>query len=136
MHRQLWLNDPDCLMLRSTHTDLSPAAARAWAETVAVSGGMALVSDDLALLDGAARRVFDDVVAIGRASDAEAAVHRPARCPDLLERPIPTPFETAGLRLRVDRAPGVLRASRTDVGDVTRRGRAAAPCARRATPSR
>ena len=47
MHRRLWLNDPDCLMLRSEHTDLGPEAAATWATAVGVSGGMALVSDDL-----------------------------------------------------------------------------------------
>lgn len=102
MHRQLWLNDPDCVMLRHTHTDLSAAAAHSWAQTVALSGGMALVSDDLALLDASARRTFEEVVAIGRASDAEAAAGRPARCPDLLERAVPGQLEAAGRRLEVD----------------------------------
>ena len=51
MHRRLWLNDPDCLMLRTDETAMTPAAIETWAHAVAVSGGMALVSDDLALLD-------------------------------------------------------------------------------------
>ena len=49
MHRRLWLNDPDCLMLRTEAPACRAAAARTWAHTVGVSGGMALVSDDLAL---------------------------------------------------------------------------------------
>jgi hypothetical protein len=44
LHRKLWLNDPDCLMLRQSETQMTPAAVRTWAHAVAVSGGMALVS--------------------------------------------------------------------------------------------
>jgi alpha-galactosidase len=71
MHRRLWLNDPDCVMLRTTATDLTPAQIETWAQTVADTGGMALVSDDLSLLDDAARRRFADVVQIGRTADAD-----------------------------------------------------------------
>ena len=56
MHRRLWMNDPDCVMLRTTHTELRPEAARTWARAVGLSGGLALVSDDLALLDAGAPR--------------------------------------------------------------------------------
>jgi len=101
-HRRLWLNDPDCLMLRQAETRLSPAAARTWAETVAVSGGMALVSDDLALLDDDARRLLDEVVAIGREVDAAARTGAPPRCGDILERPIPGDLSAAGWDLTVD----------------------------------
>ena len=66
MHRRLWLNDPDCLMLRTTKTALSPEDARRWAHTVGLSGGMALVSDDLALLD-------DDARALLRRNDRDSA---------------------------------------------------------------
>ncbi len=102
MHRRLWLNDPDCLMLRSTHTGLSPTAVETWARTVAVSGGMALVSDDLALLDEADRRLLDDVVALGRTSDRRAIAGHPARCEDLLDRMAPTRLAGGGTRLVVD----------------------------------
>ena len=89
MHRRLWLNDPDCLMLRTSDTKLSPEAARAWALAVGVSGGMALVSDDLALLGADARALLDEVVALGRESDARAATGVSARCDDLMQRPLP-----------------------------------------------
>ena len=68
-HRRLWLNDPDCLMLRTTATQLTPAQVEEWAIAVAQSGGMAIVSDDLALLDAASRRLLDRVLGIGRAAD-------------------------------------------------------------------
>lgn len=82
-HRRLWLNDPDCLLLRTEGTDLDAAQVEAWALAVGASGGMALVSDDLSLLGPPARRLLDEVLAIGRAADAAA---RPPSCPDLLDR--------------------------------------------------
>ena len=70
MHRRLWLNDPDCIMLRTSHTSLTTDEINRWAWAVADSGGMALVSDDLALLDANARSFFADLVARGREADA------------------------------------------------------------------
>jgi len=102
MHRRLWLNDPDCLMLRSTGTALSPAATRTWAQAVGLSGGAALVSDDLSLLGGDARRLLDDVVALGRACDELARAGRPAEAIDLLERAPATTFVAGPHRLVVD----------------------------------
>ncbi|HVM53938.1 MAG TPA: glycoside hydrolase family 36 protein [Acidimicrobiales bacterium] len=69
MHRRLWLNDPDCVMLRTTETQLTPEQVERWAMAVGRSGGMALVSDDLALLDGGSRALLDRVLATGRAAD-------------------------------------------------------------------
>jgi alpha-galactosidase len=69
-HRRLWLSDPDCLMLRTTGTDLTEAQVATWAAAVAESGGMAIVSDDLAVLDSDARRRLDEVITVGRAVDS------------------------------------------------------------------
>jgi alpha-galactosidase len=69
MHRRLWLNDPDCLMLRTADTELSAAQVREWAMAVADSGGMAIVSDDLAVLDRSSRELLDEVLTVGRAAD-------------------------------------------------------------------
>ena len=78
MHRRLWVNDPDCLMLRRDATDLTPEQIETWTDAVAASGGMALVSDDLALLGRDAAARFDDVVRAGRAVDVAAvAGHGP-----------------------------------------------------------
>jgi len=101
-HRRLWINDPDCLMLRTDETALTAQAMRTWAHTVAVSGGMALVSDDLALLDDRARSLLDEVVALGRVSDDEARARRPARCSDLMDRSVPTRFASVGHELDVE----------------------------------
>ncbi|HLX36755.1 MAG TPA: glycoside hydrolase family 36 protein, partial [Candidatus Binataceae bacterium] len=51
MHRRWWLNDPDCLMLRAKETQLSNDEREALAWTIAASGGMLLISDDMSLLD-------------------------------------------------------------------------------------
>ena len=69
MHRRLWLNDPDCIMLRTSATQLTPAQVEQWAIAVGESGGMAIVSDDLSLLDASSRRLLDRVLTLGRAAD-------------------------------------------------------------------
>jgi alpha-galactosidase len=100
LHRRFWLNDPDCLMLRHTATSLQPAAVETWARTVALSGGMALVSDDLALLGPAERRLLDEVVTMGRQADTAAGADQP-RCADLLEPGLPRHFQGGGHRLEL-----------------------------------
>ena len=102
MHRRLWLNDPDCLMLRATDTSLDEDAARAWALAVGVSGGMAMVSDDLALLDDGARRLLDEVVELGRRADDASQAGPPPRCDDLLLPTLPARLSIDGLRLVAD----------------------------------
>jgi len=70
MHRRLWLNDPDCVMLRTRETSMSAEEVRRWAMAVGESGGMALVSDDLSLLGANERSLFDEVIALGHAHDS------------------------------------------------------------------
>lgn len=109
MHRNLWLNDPDCLMLRTEQTQLGSAAMRTWADVVAASGGMALVSDDLGLLGDDARALLHDVIERGRASDRRAAEGRPARCTDLMDGRRPTALSDGHDELRIDLADGTSR---------------------------
>lgn len=106
MHRRLWLNDPDCLMLRQKETALAPEAMRTWARTVGVSGGMALVSDDLALLDEEARALLDATIAIGRETDAAAVAGHTPRAADLLGQRLPAHFAAAGYTLTTDPVTG------------------------------
>jgi alpha-galactosidase len=47
LHRRLWLNDPDCALLRPTDTSLTLDDRRALADTVAGTGAFTVVSDDL-----------------------------------------------------------------------------------------
>lgn len=73
MHRRLWLNDPDCLMLRTRDTQLSAEERGALAATIASSGGMLLISDDMALIDDEAASLYRDAARIGAAVDARCA---------------------------------------------------------------
>ncbi len=83
MHRRLWLNDPDCLMLRHTETRLGAEQVRAWALAVGASGGMAMVSDDLSLLGDEERALLEEVLALGWEADAAAASGNPPVVPDV-----------------------------------------------------
>jgi alpha-galactosidase len=100
----LWANDPDCVMLRTTDTDLSVDAARAWAYAVGVSGGLAIVSDDLARLGPDAHALLDEVLTIGRASDAAAIASHAPRCDDVLDPDGPRRLSGASWELIADPA--------------------------------
>jgi len=47
MHRRLWLNDPDCLMIRDTDTNLSESERKMLRDVICVSNGMLIISDNL-----------------------------------------------------------------------------------------
>jgi alpha-galactosidase len=83
MHRKLWLNDPDCLMLRARETKLNSDERAALAATIAASGGMLLISDDMALLETEAAELFRTVARISREIDSDAA-HEPVLPIDLM----------------------------------------------------
>jgi alpha-galactosidase len=72
MHRRLWLNDPDCLMLRARQTSLTAEERGALAATIAASGGMLLISDDMALLEREAGALYRAVADLGAEADADA----------------------------------------------------------------
>jgi len=50
-HRRLWLNDPDCVMLRRRTTELTLEQSRAWVRWVAESGQLLVFSDRFEDLD-------------------------------------------------------------------------------------
>ena len=83
MHRRWWLNDPDCLMLRTKETRLSNDEREALARTIADSGGMLLISDDMRLLDDESARLFQEVARIGAEIDAASKIE-PPRVEDLM----------------------------------------------------
>ncbi|MBW2230316.1 MAG: alpha-galactosidase [Deltaproteobacteria bacterium] len=96
MHRRLWLNDPDCLMVRGRQTRLLPHEARSLADVIALTGGMTLFSDDVALLGDAERRLVREVVELGREVDA-IAPRGSARLIDPLGSDDATRVVTAGV---------------------------------------
>jgi alpha-galactosidase len=78
MHRRLWLNDPDCLMLRAEQSQLSADEREALAWTIAASGGMLLISDDMSLLNQASSDLYRAVAEIGAQVDTAARAQSPA----------------------------------------------------------
>ena len=70
--------------------------------------GMALVSDDLALLGAEARSLLDEVMALCRETDGEAARAggRPPRCVDLLDTDPPSRLATSTVELVGDPVAG------------------------------
>jgi alpha-galactosidase len=73
MHRRWWLNDPDCLMLRARETKLTADERGALAATIAGSGGMLLVSDDMALVGDDERQIYRAAAALGAEIDSGSA---------------------------------------------------------------
>jgi hypothetical protein len=83
MHRRLWLNDPDCLMLRARETRLTADERAALAATIVGSGGMLLISDDMSLLDAEAGTLFRAVAQIAAEIDSNS-MHEPVLAFDLM----------------------------------------------------
>ena len=95
-------NDPDCLMLRHSETDLTDVEIATWSAAVAVSGGLALVSDDLALLGERERALLDRVIEVGRAADAASLGPDEPRCDDLMRPGGPTSISGGGASMTAD----------------------------------
>ncbi|MCG8416377.1 MAG: alpha-galactosidase [Proteobacteria bacterium] len=72
MHRRLWLNDPDCLMARTRDTGLTAGEVQTLAASIAVTGGMVVFSDDVAVLSADDRSRIRQVIELARAVDAMA----------------------------------------------------------------
>lgn len=92
LHRRLWENDPDCLLIRDTETKLDAHERASLAHAIAITGGMFLVSDDLTRLPDAA---WDQVARVQRVVSACA---RGRTWPlDVMEREVPElVWNTAG----------------------------------------
>lgn len=45
MHDRLWVNDPDCVLVRQNDTELTEEEVKLWLNVVALSGGAVLLSD-------------------------------------------------------------------------------------------
>jgi len=84
MHRRLWLNDPDCLMLRARETQLSADERLALASVIAGSGGMLLISDDMSLLGEDESQLFRAAAALAFQMD-DHAEREPIVAIDLLD---------------------------------------------------
>lgn len=58
LHRRWWLNDPDCLMVRDSGTQLNPEEVRTLATAIAVTDGMIIVSDRMSRLSAQALEIL------------------------------------------------------------------------------
>jgi len=79
-HNRLWLNDPDCLILRDSETALNAEEVRTLATAMGMSGGMLLDSDDLTRLSPERRAMLTQLLPLR----GEAAIPL-----DLFEREMP-----------------------------------------------
>ena len=69
LHRRLWVNDNDCLLLRPVQTELDPFQRHLLAGTIAGAGGFTMASDDLSLYGEEEWKLLDTVRAAGAAAD-------------------------------------------------------------------
>ena len=95
MHRRLWLNDPDCLMARSSDTGLSSDERKTLASAIAITGGMLVFSDDIPTLSSDDRGLIRDTLTIARTVD-RLGVPGLAQVPKLLANEIATEIVVAG----------------------------------------
>ena len=84
MHRRLWVNDPDCLLLRDTETKLTQDERLSLVHAVVITGGMYVLSDRLARLAGPTWKWMEEIEALVQANDGG----RPWAL-DYMEREIP-----------------------------------------------
>jgi len=76
MHRNFWLNDPDCLILRSREVRLSANEREAYAMVAGALDAMIIQSDNLALVDEAGKRTLREALHL---RGGTATVENPGR---------------------------------------------------------
>jgi len=62
MHKKWWLNDPDCLLLRSRNIELTPNEIELYARTAGALDNMIIESDDLELVDEWGRKLLQEAI--------------------------------------------------------------------------
>jgi alpha-galactosidase len=63
MHGRWWINDPDCLLVRS-NTNLKLAEVQSLASAIAITGGSLLISDDLPTLKPERRKIAEVLIPV------------------------------------------------------------------------
>jgi alpha-galactosidase len=92
MHKRLWLNDPDCIMIRDKGTGLKPGERQSQIDAIALSGGILIYSDDFETLSTEAMEDMARIDEISRNCFAGHAIPI-----DLMEREMPEIYyNTAG----------------------------------------
>ena len=120
MHRRFWLNDPDCLMLRSRETQLTNEERSALASVIAASGGMLLISDDMSLLGPDESKVYREATRVAAEVDANAGAE-PIAAIDLMDdsgiRGIVSGSESGSLAMILNRGDTSQRFSLARLGE-------------------
>jgi len=88
MHRRLWSNDPDCLLVRARDTSLSDDERSALVSVLATTGGLAVFSDDPSRFGDGERALLAGALRIARAIDT-ASLPGVVRVPGILADEIP-----------------------------------------------
>lgn len=82
LHRRVFINDPDCILLRPSHTHLDESKRHILSATVAGTGGFMTLSDDLSLYGDAEWALVEILRALQEYGDATLEIADPfARCP-------------------------------------------------------
>jgi len=92
MHRALWLNDPDAIILRRKGSRLSATQRRSQINAIALTGGLLSYSDDFADLNEEILSEIRTIQAISRACSVGRIIPW-----DIMDRELPTVvYNTAG----------------------------------------
>ena len=86
MNGRLWINDPDTLIVRDDHTELTQSEVELWERAVSLAGGSLLLSDRMATLT-------PERLALVRRALAEAGAWTNLHPADRWERTLPTVWE-------------------------------------------
>ena len=62
LHREFWINDPDCLLVRRDNTRLTLAEVQTLVSVLSLTGGMLLISDDLQTLAAPRRALLEQAL--------------------------------------------------------------------------
>ena len=77
LHRRWFLNDPDCLLLRPTDTELSPTERRVLATSILGTGAYLVASDDLSLYGADEWETFNQLMDLQSAADSTLTLANP-----------------------------------------------------------
>ncbi|MFX0098568.1 MAG: alpha-galactosidase [Candidatus Hodarchaeota archaeon] len=87
MHKKFWINDPDCLLVRTERSKLTIDEIRTQISIMGLSGGQIAISEDLELLDRDAMRLI---------SLLQPIYPEPAHSPDMFVNKIPQLYLSEG----------------------------------------
>ncbi len=77
LHRRLFVNDPDCVLLRSSKNRLDPNQRKVVLEMAAGTGGFVVLSDNLGLYGSNEWKLIDEIRALGNGLDTTLDIDDP-----------------------------------------------------------